>query len=74
VPRSDYKRCRFCGRHADEVGELSHTRLCGDCAVVLLSENALGLHFKQGPAYTHYARRWFMAARRTLLDAEQTAP
>lgn len=48
MPKETYARCRLCNRHRDEVGLLSHTRLCGECARVELLENVDGLHFKRG--------------------------
>jgi hypothetical protein len=43
MPRSDYKTCRRCKRHSDDCGQLSHTRLCGDCSTIVLAENIIGL-------------------------------
>lgn len=54
MPRSDYKTCRSCGRHSSECGQLSHTRLCGDCAYIRLAENVHGLANHSGEPM----RRW----------------
>lgn len=48
MPRADYATCRECGRHRDEVGTLSRSRLCGDCAETRLRENIVGIHTKTG--------------------------
>lgn len=61
MPRADYKRCRNCGGHQAQVGELSHTRLCIGCADVLMVENMDGIHERSGPA--HERRRYGIALR-----------
>ena len=71
MPRADYKRCRLCGRPASEVGPLSHTRLCGDCALVRRDANNDGIHGKTGPEYVRWLRRRYMEVHRALLDAER---
>ncbi len=54
MPRADYKTCRSCGRHVDECGELSHTRLCSACSVPRFTANLDAMRTMSGP----YARRW----------------
>ena len=54
MPRLDYVNCWNCGRHASEVGELSHTRLCTECATKRLTENLVGLKTMSGP----FVYRW----------------
>lgn len=49
MPRSDYKRCRECGRPTTVCGELSHTRLCVDCGLRIEAENAIQIHLGVGP-------------------------
>ena len=61
MPRLDYARCRECGRPSTEVGLLSHTRLCSECARALLNENIDGIHARRGPAY--HRRRYGIALR-----------
>lgn len=57
MPRADLKTCRACGRHADEVGLLSHSRLCTECGV-RLSEQALAqMTQHKGPVFQHWRRR-----------------
>jgi hypothetical protein len=68
VPRPDYKRCWLCGRTADECGPLSHTRLCGDCAVLRLSENVVGLHEMRGEPLQRWRRGMAACIGLTLLD------
>jgi hypothetical protein len=74
MPRSDYKRCRFCERRSDECGPLSHTRLCADCSVVLLSENVIGLHTMSGEPLKRWRRGMAACIGLTLLDDAQAAP
>lgn len=66
MPRRDYVSCRWCGRHRNEVGPISHTRACGDCARVRLLENVDGIHFHSGPAFL----RWRLGMAASVLDAD----
>jgi hypothetical protein len=59
MPRNDYRRCRYCDQPASIVGELSHTRLCADCGVIIERENALQIHAGSGPY--HEKRRYGIA-------------
>lgn len=43
MPRPDVVRCKGCGKHRDEVGPLSWTRLCSDCGFERMAENVVGL-------------------------------
>lgn len=54
MPRDDYKTCKECLGHADDVGPLSHKRLCGDCGVKLAKAAAISLADHSGP----YFKRW----------------
>ena len=54
LPRADYTTCKECGRHTDEVGPLSHVRLCAGCGVRLARQAALDLSEHRG----HYFKRW----------------
>jgi len=51
MPRADYVSCKSCGRRREEVGTLSHTRLCADCATWRLERNVRGIATKTGPAF-----------------------
>ena len=62
----DYRRCRDCGRSSADVGPLSWTRLCGDCAELRYMSNLDQMVEQKGDYYDHWARRSFMAARRRL--------
>ena len=55
MPRVDYKTCKDCGKHASEVGPLSHTRLCGDCGVARERQCIIDLATHDG-AYFQYWR------------------
>lgn len=78
MPRLDYKTCRNCNGHADDVGELSHTRLCTECSRELLYENIDGLRFKAGKPLAKWRRGMILSAGgvlpETLLltDTERT--
>lgn len=66
--RTDYKRCRRCDASADDVGELSHTRLCPSCSRELLNENIDGLHTMTGPPVQRWRRGMAAAVGAVLLD------
>ncbi len=68
MPRSDYKRCKDCGRHARDVGALSWTRLCGACAAVRLTENIDGIHEHDGPAFERWRRAMAASVGALLVD------
>lgn len=68
MPRDDYKTCKECGRHADEVGPLSWARLCGDCGVGRLTENIIGLHTMTNPARDRWRRGMLGSVFPELLD------
>jgi hypothetical protein len=57
MPRSDYRICRECGRHADECGPLSHTRLCGDCGPARLAASVVEQIEHDGPIFQHWRAR-----------------
>jgi len=57
MPRDDYKTCKGCKRHVDEVGALSHTRLCGDCWPRRFEDNLTGLTTMSGPYALHWRQR-----------------
>lgn len=73
MPRLDYKTCKGCGRHASEVGELSHTRLCEECGTVNLYENVLGLVTHSGPAFARWRHGMAACVGALLLDQSVTA-
>ena len=68
MPRLAYKTCKGCGKSSAEVGPLSWTRLCTDCALERYESNHVQLVVRDGPYYDHWRRRSYMAARRILLD------
>jgi hypothetical protein len=75
MPRRDYKTCRNCGRHADEAGLLSRTRLCTDCSHTLMDENNIGIATHTGLAEARWRLGTVAAALRhpalvnALIDA-----
>lgn len=74
MPRYDLKTCRACGRHADEVGPLSHSRLCGPCGTERLTENVVGLATKTGPALRRWRRGMAASVGAVLLDEVEPKP
>ncbi len=54
MPRRDYKTCRNCRRHEREVGAISCSRLCADCASAILLDNIDGIHNKRGVAWARW--------------------
>jgi len=68
VPKLTYVSCRSCGRSSSEVGALSHTRLCGDCAVKRMDANNLGIHHKTGPAWARWRKQMAASVGAVLLD------
>lgn len=61
MPRADYRICKRCGRSAEEVGPLSHTRLCGDCGVERRDANNDSIH--EGHGVGHERRRYGYARK-----------
>jgi hypothetical protein len=66
--RPDYKWCRSCGKHASEVGELSHTRLCVRCARARIEHNYDGLTEHTGPFFRHWRTRIAASVGGVLID------
>ena len=68
MPRHDYKRCRACGRHVDEVGELSHTRLCGSCGEAINYQAADEQHHHRGEFFQRWRRGIAASVGGVLID------
>ena len=71
MPRYDYKRCRVCGRHTDECGPLSHTRLCAEDAQRLLAENIAGLSEHKGEPLLRWRLGMVRCAGGVIVDDRQ---
>lgn len=71
MPRADYKTCKACGKHVNECGPLSWTRLCEVCALTRVEANNDQISAQAGPYYEHQQRRIIMRARQRLLAAER---
>lgn len=69
MPRTDYTTCRHCGRHADECGPLSHTRLCGDCGPALLAASVIEQVEHDGPIFQHWRARIAASVGAVIGDA-----
>jgi hypothetical protein len=74
MPKLTYKTCRECGRHTDEAGPLSHTRLCEVCSYNLLTENVIGLATRSGPALARWRRGMAASVGAVLLDDYRDKP
>jgi hypothetical protein len=46
--------CRECGQHKAQVGDISWSGLCSDCARRLFITNLEGLHTKSGVPWQRY--------------------
>lgn len=67
-------RCRACGRHRDEVGELSWTGLCAEDARRLSDEANDDLHFHRGPVFALWRQRMAECVGGVLLDERPPEP
>ena len=74
MPDHRRTRCTCCGKHRDEVGEITWRGNCIGCAQLLVAENAIGISRQQG--WPHIRRLRGMAAylERQYLDAVQAKP
>ncbi len=68
MPKPTYATCRACGAHRDDVGLLSHTRLCGPCAKRILLDNIDGLHEHKGEPMQRWRRGMVACAGGILMD------
>jgi len=74
MPRPDYKTCRECGKHSVEVGPLSHTRLCRNCAERLNEANYDQVQARSGPLFHHWRARTAASIGAVLLDDLRETP
>jgi hypothetical protein len=74
MPRNDYKRCKECNGHVDDVGHLSHTRLCGACGVKLARRAALDLANHGGPYFDAWRLGMLGSVFPQLLDVVRPKP
>ena len=67
----DFRRanCQTCGRHRDEVGGISWSGLCRDCALHAVGENLEALETKSGYNYRVYLRGMARWIEQATLDA-----
>jgi hypothetical protein len=73
VPDPRRANCQRCGKNRDRDGvHISWRGLCPACSHSKVEANVLGLMGKSGDAYTHWVRRSYMAAKRTLVASEQS--
>jgi hypothetical protein len=74
MPDHRRRNCTCCGKSSDEVGPISWSGNCLDCAKALLEENVLGISERRGPAYRRFLRGIARFAERELLDDRLAAP
>lgn len=65
--------CRCCGKHRDEVGEITWAGNCMSCADAILVENIEGIHTRTGYAHRRRLRGIAKYLERALLDEAQTS-
>ena len=74
MARIDYKTCKACGKHASEVGPLSHTRLCGPCGIDRETRNIVELAEHNGPYFQYWRARIAASVGAVLLDDLNAKP
>lgn len=60
--------CVVCGKHRDEVGELSWSGLCSVDGELIMRMNALGIRDKTGPYHYKRMRGYARWLERQALD------
>lgn len=55
--------CRHCGRHKDDVGQISWSGSCVECATERLTGTVMSIHAGEGEAYD----RWLKNTRSAIL-------
>jgi len=52
----DHRRvkCKYCGGHKRDVGDISWSGLCRECGHLVMLENIDGMHTKSGFVYMRY--------------------
>jgi hypothetical protein len=73
MPRLDLRTCRDCGGHSTEVGLLSHTRRCADCAKRNYFANLDQLVSHRGPYFQKHRRACVAAFGGVILDDDPPA-
>lgn len=68
MPKPAYRTCRNCGGDREDVGTLTRSRLCIECAHLLERENNDGIHTKSGPAFKRWRRAMAASVGGVLLD------
>lgn len=71
MPRDDYKTCRNCSGHTDDVGPLSHSRLCRRCSRQLVEQNYDQVQARSGPFFQRWRERTAASLGAELLDVKR---
>jgi hypothetical protein len=66
--RHHYKQCKRCGVEREQVGHITGTGLCVECALTLKNANAEQLRAHAGPYFDHWRRRVAASVGAALLD------
>jgi len=71
-PMGDRRRahCQGCGKHRDQVENISWTGLCRDCSIAAVDANLEALETQSGYNYTRWLRGMGRFLERAALDAE----
>jgi len=65
--------CSSCGKHRDEVGELSWNGLCVICWPAILKENVMGIHERRGWPHERRLRGIERYIQRARLDDQRAS-
>jgi hypothetical protein len=71
MPKAGYKWCKGCGKHTNEVGPLSHTRLCVPCGKARLAAAIVEQKQHRGPTFQHWRRQIAASVGAVVLDSDR---
>lgn len=60
--------CRVCGKHKNEVGAISWSGNCANCAMLKLEYNVLSIHTRSGEPFKEWRRSVAASVGAVLLD------
>lgn len=72
MPDGRRTTCQHCGRHKDEVGEISWRGKCIECGTRLAEEAADDLHYHRGTKFEIWRRNVILSAGGILPDNLET--
>ena len=68
MPRADYKTCKECRGHINQVGPLSHRRLCKACGLERSSRNFVSLTTRHGTDFLYWRTQMAASVGAVLVD------